>query len=134
MRLDAYSQTLFNGLSPLFLSTSILLLTQLLAACSSQATVDKYGRVVIHNFGYTKIIKPPTFPEGKELNATGARLVGLSTGEGLTIGYKSVEYMQIPTDCRVMIVVGNKAQLEHLINELKLVGNSDLCATIQLKQ
>lgn len=113
---------------------TIFLPMLMLMGCASQATVDEFGRVVIHNFGYVKIIKPPVFPAEKEINVTGARLIGFSIGEGFTLGYKASEYMKIPTDCRVLVVVADKSQLEHLINEFSLIGGNELCATISTQQ
>jgi hypothetical protein len=101
-----------------------------LTGCTSTSTIDDKGRVVIHNFGYVKIIKPPVYPAAREINVTGARLLGFSVGDGFTLGYKSSEIIQVPTDCRVLVVVKDDKQLKHLINEFKLIGEEEICATI----
>lgn len=105
----------------------------MLSGCASKTIVDEHGRVVIHNFGYVKIVKPPVFPAEKAINVTGAELVGFSVGDAFTIGYKSSEFMNIPIDCRVLVVVKNAVQLQHLINEFSLIGEDEVCATISTK-
>lgn len=111
----------------------ILLMIIFLFSCASHTTIDENGRVVIHNFGYVKIIKPPVYPASKTIDVTGARLFGFSVGEGFTIGYKANEYMQIPADCRVLVIVKDENQLKHLINEMSLIGKEEICATISAK-
>ena len=112
----------------------ILLAMVSLIGCASHTTIDQNGRVVIHNFGYVKIIKPPAYPANTAINVTGARLLGFSVGEGFTIGYKASEYMQIPTDCRVLVIVKDEKQLKHLINEMSLIGEEEICAVISPKE
>lgn len=107
--------------------------TLLLSSCVSQTTVDEYGRIVIHNFGYVKIIKPPAVSLDQEINVTGYKLLGFSVGDGFTLGYKENEYMKIPTDCRLLVIVQDKGQLEHLLSELNSIGENELCATVSAK-
>ncbi|EGQ7674498.1 TPA: hypothetical protein ACF367_002953 [Vibrio parahaemolyticus] len=101
--------------------------------CTAHTTVDERGRVVIHNFGYVKIIKSPVISVNKEINVTGYKLFGFSVGEGLTLGYKSNEYMSIPMDCRLLIIVQNQNQMEQLLDELDFIEDSEICATVSLE-
>ena len=110
----------------------IILLVFYLAGCST-TSLDEQGRVVIHNFGYVKIVKSPTFPPEKPINSTNVRLVGFSVGDGFTLGYKETELIQIPTDCRVLVVVKDMKQLDHMLKEMHLLGGHELCATISPK-
>lgn len=105
----------------------------ILAGCATRSTVDADGRVIVHNFGYVKIVKPPAFPAKKDINVTGARLIGFSVGEGLTLGYKDTEFISVPIDCRVLVVVKNDAQLAHLIKDLDLIEKDEICATTSPK-
>jgi hypothetical protein len=109
------------------------ILAGLLVGCTSTTIIDEKGRVITHNFGYVKIIKPPKYPTNRDINVTGARLIGFSIGEGFTLGYKSSEFVQIPTNCRVFVVVKDEKQLKHLINEMSLIGKEDICASISPK-
>ncbi|MFZ6818374.1 hypothetical protein [Undibacterium sp. Ji22W] len=110
----------------------IIFLVFYLAGCST-TSLDEQGRVVIHNFGYVKIIKPPTYPSEKQITSTGVRLFGFSLGDGFTLGYKENEFIQVPTDCRVLVVVKDKKQLDHMLKEMHLIGEHELCATISPK-
>lgn len=64
------------------------------------------------------------------MNVTGYQLIGFSVGEGFTLGYKSNQLIQVPTDCRVLVVVSDQEQFKHLLNHLDHIGATDLCATI----
>lgn len=103
-----------------------------LSGCAS-TTVDDQGRVVIHSFGYVKIMKPPAYPPEKQINVTGSRLLGFSVGEGFTLGYKENEFIQVSTDCRVLVVVKDTKQLDHMLKEMHLIGEHELCAAISPK-
>lgn len=117
----------------MFRTLYLFVSTLFLSSCTSQTIVDKYGRIVIHNFGYVKIIKPPVLSSDQEINVTGYKLLGFSVGDGFTLGYKADEYMKIPADCRLLVIVQDKSQLEHLVNELGSIGDMELCATVSAK-
>jgi len=104
-----------------------------LSGCASMTSVDDKGRVVVHHFGYTKIIKPPIFPDNNKINITGAKLLGFSIGEGFTIGYKSHEIIRVPLDCKVLIVVENSTQFQHLLDEVTSIKGDDICVTVSAK-
>ena len=112
----------------LLISTSVLF-----AQACAYTSVDEKGRTVIHNFGYVKLVKPPIYPNKSEINVTGVELIGFSVGEGFTLGYKSNEIIQVPLDCRVLIIVENSEQFEHLLKEFKIIKGDNICATISPK-
>jgi hypothetical protein len=61
-------------------------------------------------------------------------MVGFSVGDGFTLGYKRNEYIQVPMDCRVLIVVENAEQFQHMMDELAdKISGEDICATVSLK-
>lgn len=112
-----------------FIFTSIFL-----SGCAtSHVSVDDKGRTLIHHWGYTRIIKPPLVSPNNELNVTGYQLLGFSVGEGFTLGYKANELIQVPTDCRVLVVVNDQAQFNHLLDHINTIGATDLCATVTAK-
>ena len=112
---------------------ALTVLATSLLGCASHTTIDEKGRVVVHHFGYVQIVKPPIYPPDKKMNVTGVKLLGFSVGDGFTFGYKNNEYIEVPTDCRVLIVVNDSAQFEHLLNEISSIKEGDLCATISPK-
>ncbi|MDS1310744.1 hypothetical protein [Marinobacter xiaoshiensis] len=59
--------------------------------------------------------------------------MGFSIGEGFTLGYKSDEFIQVPTDCRVLVVVNDQVQFKHLLDHIDTIGAKDLCATVSPK-
>jgi hypothetical protein len=111
-----------------------LLFCLFIAGCSTKTTVDKDGRIIVHRFGYFKTIQSPVYPENKNINVKGITLIGLSAGEGFTVGYKSNETIEIPLDCRVIVIVKSDSQLQHLIKELNLIGKEDLCAAVSVQE
>jgi hypothetical protein len=100
------------------------------AGCESYTSVDDKGRVVVHHIGYVKLVKPPVYPNDKEINVTGASLIGFSVGNGFTVGYKRNEFIQVPMDCRVLVIVENSEQFSHLLNEFSALKGGDICATV----
>lgn len=102
-----------------------------LTGCStSHVTLDEKGRTIIHHWGYTRIVKPPLSQNDAQMNVTGYEVVGFSVGEGFTVGYENNHVIQVPTDCRVLVIVRDQAQFEHLLGQLDLIGAKDLCATV----
>lgn len=105
--------------------------TLVLAGCgTSHVSLDENGRTVVHHWGYTRIIKPPLTTADQPMNVTGYELMGFSVGEGFTLGYKSNSIIQVSSDCRVLVVVSDQEQFEHLLKHLDDIGAKDLCATV----
>jgi len=115
------------------LKNFILLITTLLTGCASMTSIDEKGRVVIHHFGYVKVIKPPVYPKNKEINVSGVSVLGFSVGEGLTIGYKNSEFVKVPIDCRVLVIVDDSSQFSHLLTEISNIQGDEICATVSPK-
>lgn len=67
------------------------------------------------------------------MNVTGVKLLGFSVGDGFTLGYQNSERIEVPTDCRVLVIVNDSSQLEHLLNEMSLIKGEEICATISPK-
>ena len=99
--------------------------------CASYTSIDDKGRVVVHHFGYVKLVKPPVYPNNMEINVTGVTLVGFSVGDGFTLGYKNSKLIQVPMDCRVLIIVKDAAQFNHMLDEFSdVIKGEDICATV----
>lgn len=117
-----------------FVLLPLILVSISLAGCAtSHVSVDNKGRTLIHHWGYTRIIKPPLVSPNNELNVTGYQLLGFSVGAGFTFGYKANELIQVPTDCRVLVVVKDQAQFNHLLDHINTIGATDLCVTVTAK-
>ena len=102
-----------------------------LAGCVSHADD---GRVTAHYLGYVQIVTTPASAWGVE--TTGARTVGgwwdvepnsgrlQSTG----LGYRQVERVALPPDCRLTILVTTNEQLAAVETLIATYAENDACA------
>ncbi|TWX65524.1 hypothetical protein ESZ36_17105 [Colwellia demingiae] len=98
------------------------------SACTSKITIDEKGRTVAHHFGYVQVIKPPL--TNKNINVTGIKTIGVSIQNGITLGFEENKIVSVPMDCRVLVIVQNKQQLEHFIEHLEKLKGNEICATV----
>jgi hypothetical protein len=114
-----------GSFSRLILLPSILLIQ----ACTSSMSIDEKGRTVAHHFGYVRVIKPPLL-NNENINVTGVKTVGLSIRNGITLGYEENKIISVPLDCRVIVVVQNREQLEEFANIINDLKGKEICATV----
>ena len=112
----------------------VALFFTMLIGCTSHITVDEKGRTVAHHFGYVRIIKPPFLNNNDTMNVTAVRVLGFSIENGFTLGYTENEIISIPTDCRLMVIVQNKQQLELLVDQLHDLQGEKICAAVTPKE
>lgn len=109
---------------------AVLVAPLLVASCAPTTTVDERGRTVEHHFGYVRVIKPPGIGGGADFSAEGVETYGVRVASGLTLGYTDTQRISVPLDCRVVAIVRDRAQLDHLIDMLNLAEGQTLCATV----
>jgi hypothetical protein len=96
----------------------------------SGTSLDERGRRIEHHVGYVKVIKPPRSGGPEEFGAEGTLTYGLWFGAQSGIGYTKQNWLNLPLDCRVVIVVHDKAQLAWVIETLSELEGDTLCATV----
>lgn len=100
-------------------------------SCTSHISIDEKGRTVAHHFGYVQVIKPPLFNNNNsEINVTGVKTFGLTVQNGITLGFEENKTISVPLDCRVLIVVKNKEQLDHFIEHMNNIKGEEICSTV----
>ena len=112
------------------------------AGCTLGTTINEDGSAVTHHFGYVRHILPPFESKSPNIRVQAIETAGISADRGFSIGYKRNSYIYLPLEypggpagdpeqeaCNLVVVVENKAQLEHAIEQLKkLEGN--LCVAV----
>lgn len=107
----------------------LVLCSSALSGCTTIST-DEAGRKVTHHFGYARVTDSPSRPITMPFDANSTTLVGLSVGKGIALGYKTKSVISVPLDCRILVVVENDAQLDHIISHLSHLKDERLCATV----
>lgn len=112
----------------LFIIGSVLILT----GCSPLVTVRNDGSIVKHYIGYVKVIEPPTIGHNEQFNVSEIETFGFRVYKGLGVGYFHEINEFIPLDCRLVIRVTDKQQLERVFETLsdKKIMGEGLCATV----
>ena len=114
-----------------YLSKLVLITSSLLSiSCTSHISIDEKGRAVAHHFGYVQVIKPPLVDFDNEMNVTGVKTFGLTIQDGITLGFKENKTISVPLNCRVLVVVQNKEQLDRFIEHIKNIEGEEICSTV----
>ncbi len=112
------------------------------AGCTLGTTINEDGSAVTHHIGYVRHILPPFDSRNPNIRLQAIETTGIVADHGLTIGYKRNGYLYLPLGndaelpdeigheaCNLVIVVENKTQLDHAIEQLQhLQGN--LCVAV----
>jgi hypothetical protein len=76
------------------------------------ATVRADGTVERHYFGYVKVVQPGTVSSGAPVSASDVAAIGLRIEHGVGIGYFHDKQVATPLDCRLVMLVNDRQQLE----------------------
>jgi hypothetical protein len=114
-----------------YLPKLVLITSSLLSmSCTSHTSIDEKGRTVVHHFGYVQVIKPPLIDLNNEMNVTGVTTFGLTVQDGITLGYKENKTISVPLDCRVLVILENKEQLDRFIKHINNIEGEEICSTV----
>jgi hypothetical protein len=101
-----------------------------LSGCASVGTVEPDGSLVRHYVGYVKVAVPQAAAH-EAVYISDVSVLGLRVGGGIGVGYSRDRQMVIPLDCRLAVLVANRAQLDDAVARLNtLFGNRDICAVV----
>jgi hypothetical protein len=101
----------------------------LLCACT---TIDTgKGHVSATYFGIVRVVTPDTTSNnGAPVAASDTSAVGLRIQDGVGIGYFHDQRYALPVDCRIVIFVQNKEQLDQLSHQFAGFKEG-ICGTIK---
>jgi hypothetical protein len=87
---------------------------------------------VSHHFGYIRFGAPPAITKNVdgEFRVNDIRTWGMRVHKGVDLGYSRERNEYIPLDCRVVIRVANKEQMEQIQNVLTNLEREGLCLTV----
>jgi hypothetical protein len=108
----------------------LLIFLLLASGCATVSTQDD-GKLVRHYIGYVRVIYPETFPQDKGIVVSEVKTIGLNFARGIGIGYFHEREERIPMDCRLVVRVTNKEQLDRALEVLKPIAKENLCAVIE---
>ena len=106
-------------------------LLMLLLVCSSSCSttqVDKDGRIIVHNFGYSSVTQP--HPDSKPIYLSDASVVGVSSKDGITLGYKNKKFIKLNLDCRALIILSDDTQTARVNQLLKDSQLNQVCVAV----
>ena len=113
-----------------FLITLITILINISVGCAPITTVREDGSTVRHHLGYVRIIEPPTVGTDEQFNVSEVKTIGIRIERGVGVGYFYERYEYIPLDCRLVIRVANKEQLDNVLKTLSPIVKEGLCVTV----
>lgn len=104
----------------------------LMSGCAPLATVRQDGSVVKHYVGYVRVIEPPTVGKDEPFFVSEIETLGFRMSNGVGIGYFHERSEFIPLDCRLVIRVMDKQQLERVLEVLSQtkIMEEGLCVTV----
>jgi hypothetical protein len=102
----------------------------LCSACTPLTTVREDGSTVRHHFGYIREVMPPSKGGAEKFVIQEYTTVGLRIADGIGFGYFHERNDYIPPDCRVVIRVANKVQLNEVVRILSTYKEGELCASV----
>lgn len=117
-------------------SILICALSILFAGCGPIMTIRNDGSTVKHYMGYVRVIDPPTTGTHEQFNVSEIEAVGVRIEKGFGIGYFHERNEFIPLDCRMVVRVANKGQMDKFL-EIISAGDTKysnfkegLCVTV----
>lgn len=111
-------------------SLYIIGLIMALTGCTPITTVRQDGSTVKHYFGYVRVIEPPTAGPDEQFKVSEVETFGVRIVRGIGFGYFHERNEYIPLDCRLVIRVVDKQQLEEVLETLSPIMKEGLCVTV----
>ncbi|MEW8050039.1 MAG: hypothetical protein AB2809_06625 [Candidatus Thiodiazotropha sp.] len=111
----------------IYQSTISIFLCYLLSGCS---TYGENGELIRHHFGYVKVITPVVYGENQAIRVLNIKTTGLwvdidkrittqHTGSGFGIGFRSDHREMIPLDCRWIVHVNGKNEIDYFLSSVE---------------
>ncbi len=82
---------------------------------------------VRHYLGYVKIQNG--YDKVGKITAENVLFVGVKISQGFEIGVSGSRFLSIPLDCRAVILVHNKTELQEAVSTISKLGLDKICAS-----
>jgi hypothetical protein len=105
-----------------------------IAGCSTTTYKFKDGSSSSSYFGYIKFMEPPTLSPNNDFKVVEIEAYGFRFMNGLGLGYFHERLESIPLDCRIVIKVANREQLEFVKEMLLPIAKEGVCITTEYAQ
>lgn len=99
-------------------------------------TIRKDGSTVKHYVGYVRVIEPPTTGTHEQFNVSEIETLGVRIEKGIGVGYFYERNEFIPLDCRMVVRLANKGQMDKFLEIIAAGDNKysnfkeGLCVTV----
>lgn len=128
MRIKYFSERIMK--IRVVLKLFIVCLMTALISCAPVTKVSDNESTIKHYFGYVRIIEPPAAGPDEQFKVLEVETLGFRIEKGIGIGYFHERNESIPLDCRLVIRVVNKQQLEEVLETLTPILMEGLCVTV----
>ena len=96
------------------------------------ATTRPDGMVERHYFGYVKVLVPSNFSKLSRVWSSDITSFGVRIQDGVGVGYFRDREIATPLDCRLVVFVTSKAELDQFVGLFERTKwSKDICAAIQ---
>lgn len=100
----------------------------LLAGCTYYSGTYHSGTTT-HHFGYVNVLEVEGSTDG--VTSKSIRSIGVRVGSGIGIGYFDERRVAVPLDCRLVIIVKDRSQLDEALQRLESQHGRELCVAIE---
>lgn len=128
MRIKYFSEKIMK--IRVVLKLFIVCLMTALISCAPVTTVSDNGSTIKHYFGYVRVIEPPATGPDDQFNISEIETIGVRLVNGIGVGYFYERNEYIPLDCRLVVRVADKQQLERVLETLTPIIREGLCVTV----
>lgn len=114
--------------------SGLCVMSLLICVGCSSVTVRPDGMVERHYLGYVKLLVPPSFSRSSRIWAADVTALGIRIQDGFGVGYFRDQEIVTPLDCRIVVLVKNKPELDQFIafyERMNMKGSTEICAAIQ---
>jgi hypothetical protein len=80
-----------------------------------------------HYVGYVKIQN--SYDKVGKITAENVLFVGVKVSQGIEVGVSGSRFLSIPLDCRAVILIQNKTQLQEAVSTISKLGLDKICAS-----
>ncbi|MBI5190744.1 MAG: hypothetical protein HZA22_08725 [Nitrospirae bacterium] len=101
-----------------------------LPGCFAFTTTCDDGSKVHHYLGYARVIENPRYPEDAKFGGLEDEIYGIRIENGLTIGYSHRKEEYFPFDCKLVVKVKDKEQLDEAVKLLSPILKEGLCVEV----
>lgn len=101
-----------------------------MGGCASSAMVQPDGTIVRRYLGYVRM-EIPQADASQPVYVSDVSTLGIWVGDGIGIGFLRDKQVVVPLDCRLVVLVSTKEQLDDAVRKLSFFKDmSGFCAAV----